>query len=335
VTSLSNFGAFVDIGVGQDGLVHVSELSHQFVKEPGEVVHVGQKVRVKVIGVDPVKRRISLSVKALLPAPERPVAPEGERPRFGGRSERAPGEGVPAGAASDGRGGPGRFRGPARPEGAGAGPGGPRGRGPGGDRGPSGPRGPGGFVPERPGTAPRRAGHGGRFGGPRKDGGLKPGGDGEVDLSRDSGTGSFGSLTGGRGGPGGGGGRGGRGGDRGGDRGGRGDRGGDRGGDREPAPRREDAPRDLDPFQQQLAALRAKLGIPEPPQQKRREPRPERERGPAPEPSPAREPEPRVEPQPQARAEPEAPPVTVPVGAETSSSPAATQAAPGGTPAAE
>src|SRR6185295_18554961 len=90
VTSLSKFGAFVDVGVGQDGLVHVSELAHQFVKEPSDVVHVGQKVRVKVVGVDNAKRRISLSIKALLPMPERPPeSQDGERPRWGGRREGA------------------------------------------------------------------------------------------------------------------------------------------------------------------------------------------------------------------------------------------------------
>src|SRR6185436_1345553 len=90
ITSLSKFGAFVDVGAGQDGLVHVSELAHQFVREPGDVVHVGQKVRVKVVGVDNAKRRISLSIKALLPVPERPPEePRGERPQWGGRREGA------------------------------------------------------------------------------------------------------------------------------------------------------------------------------------------------------------------------------------------------------
>ena len=72
VTNLTNFGAFVDIGVHQDGLVHVSELSNRFIQDPREAVHVGEIVKVKVIGVDVALKRISLSIKALLP--ERPKA---------------------------------------------------------------------------------------------------------------------------------------------------------------------------------------------------------------------------------------------------------------------
>jgi uncharacterized protein len=65
VTNVTNFGAFVDIGVHQDGLVHVSELSNRFVKDPYEVVKVGQIVKVKVISADPKAKRIALSIKAL------------------------------------------------------------------------------------------------------------------------------------------------------------------------------------------------------------------------------------------------------------------------------
>jgi uncharacterized protein len=63
VTNVTNFGAFVDIGVHQDGLVHISELSHEFVKNPAEAISVGDQVRVKVIGVDKERKRISLSKK--------------------------------------------------------------------------------------------------------------------------------------------------------------------------------------------------------------------------------------------------------------------------------
>lgn len=63
VTNVAAFGAFVDIGVHQDGLVHVSELSERYVKDPLEVVNVGKKVKVRVLAVDPVRRRISLSMK--------------------------------------------------------------------------------------------------------------------------------------------------------------------------------------------------------------------------------------------------------------------------------
>lgn len=65
VTNVTDFGAFVDIGVHQDGLVHLSELSHRFVRDPHSVVRVGQIVKVKVIGVDKDAPRISLSIKAL------------------------------------------------------------------------------------------------------------------------------------------------------------------------------------------------------------------------------------------------------------------------------
>jgi len=63
VTNVTRFGAFVDLGVHQDGLVHVSELAPRFVSEPGEIVRVGQVVKVKVLSVDPELRRISLSLK--------------------------------------------------------------------------------------------------------------------------------------------------------------------------------------------------------------------------------------------------------------------------------
>jgi uncharacterized protein len=63
VTNVAAFGAFVDIGVHQDGLVHVSRLADRFVKDPHEVVRVNQKVMVKVLEVDPVRNRISLSMK--------------------------------------------------------------------------------------------------------------------------------------------------------------------------------------------------------------------------------------------------------------------------------
>ncbi len=67
VTNVTNFGAFVDVGVHQDGLVHVSELSNRFVQDPREAVHVGEVVKVKVVAVDVPMKRISLSIKALLP----------------------------------------------------------------------------------------------------------------------------------------------------------------------------------------------------------------------------------------------------------------------------
>lgn len=67
VTNVAAFGAFVDIGVHQDGLVHVSHLSNRFIKEPGEAVKVGQVVKVKVLAVDIPRKRISLSIKEASP----------------------------------------------------------------------------------------------------------------------------------------------------------------------------------------------------------------------------------------------------------------------------
>lgn len=98
VTNVTNFGAFVDIGVHQDGLVHISALSHKFVDDPRKVVNPGDQVTVKVLGVDRDKNQISLTM-ILDEAPQRPArtreageerktaAPPrgGERPRGGGR----------------------------------------------------------------------------------------------------------------------------------------------------------------------------------------------------------------------------------------------------------
>jgi uncharacterized protein len=63
VTNITNFGAFVDLGVKQDGLVHISNLANKFVNDPNEVVSLGQAIRVKVIEVDAQRKRIQLSLK--------------------------------------------------------------------------------------------------------------------------------------------------------------------------------------------------------------------------------------------------------------------------------
>ncbi len=63
VTNVTHFGAFVDLGVHQDGLVHVSQLADRFVRDPAEVVAAGQRVRVKVLSVDLDRKRIALSIK--------------------------------------------------------------------------------------------------------------------------------------------------------------------------------------------------------------------------------------------------------------------------------
>ena len=66
VTNVTKFGAFVDIGVHQDGLVHISELSNRYIKDPNEAVKAGQIVKVKVLSADILSKRIALSMKALM-----------------------------------------------------------------------------------------------------------------------------------------------------------------------------------------------------------------------------------------------------------------------------
>ena len=63
VRNVIDFGAFVDIGVHQDGLVHISQLTDRYIRHPSEVVKVGDVVEVKVLEVDAAKKRISLSMK--------------------------------------------------------------------------------------------------------------------------------------------------------------------------------------------------------------------------------------------------------------------------------
>jgi protein Tex len=73
VTNVTKFGAFVDIGVHQDGLVHISELSNRYIKDPSEAVKTGQIVKVKVLSVDAKAKRIGLSIKALSAPTVRPA----------------------------------------------------------------------------------------------------------------------------------------------------------------------------------------------------------------------------------------------------------------------
>ncbi len=73
VTNVTKFGAFVDIGVHQDGLVHISELSNRFIKDPSEAVKTGEIVKVKVLSVDVKAKRIALSIKALSAVTPRPI----------------------------------------------------------------------------------------------------------------------------------------------------------------------------------------------------------------------------------------------------------------------
>jgi uncharacterized protein len=84
VTNVTAFGAFVDVGVHQDGLVHISQLADTFIKDPNEVVKVGQKVQVTVIEVDMERNRIALSMKAKPEiGPRQPGQPRPQSPRPG------------------------------------------------------------------------------------------------------------------------------------------------------------------------------------------------------------------------------------------------------------
>ena len=96
VTNVTNFGAFVDVGVHQDGLVHISALSNSFVKDPREVVKAGDIVKVKVMEVDAPRKRIGMSMrlddtpsdKASVPGERRPS----RRPAGSVTSQRSFGE---------------------------------------------------------------------------------------------------------------------------------------------------------------------------------------------------------------------------------------------------
>lgn len=80
VTNVTNFGAFVDIGVHQDGLVHISALSHNFIKDPREAVKAGDIVKAKVMEVDVARRRIALSLRLDDTPGEKIESKKGERP---------------------------------------------------------------------------------------------------------------------------------------------------------------------------------------------------------------------------------------------------------------
>jgi predicted RNA-binding protein with RPS1 domain len=81
VTRIENFGAFVDIGAERPGLVHISEMSNDYVKTPHDVVKEGDEVEVKVIGVNRRKKRIRLSMKALEETPAQAVQRDREESR--------------------------------------------------------------------------------------------------------------------------------------------------------------------------------------------------------------------------------------------------------------
>jgi uncharacterized protein len=106
VTNVTNFGAFVDIGVHQDGLVHISMLANRFVKDPHEVVKAGEVVKVKVLEIDEKRKRIALTMR---------LEDEAPRPRAPAPRDAAPRNAAPRNAGSSGLRMP-----PSQPRGGGA-----------------------------------------------------------------------------------------------------------------------------------------------------------------------------------------------------------------------
>ena len=100
VSNVAAFGAFIDLGVHQDGLVHVSQLSHKFTTDAREVVKTGDIVKVRVVEVDVARKRIALSMK-LGEAPARRDAPRDNRFEGPARGQQAPrrNDGPPAQSA--------------------------------------------------------------------------------------------------------------------------------------------------------------------------------------------------------------------------------------------
>lgn len=105
ITHLAGFGAFVDVGIAQEGLIHLSELSHEYVSAAGDVVHVGQRVKGKIIEITAEKKRFALSLKALVAAPERPARERSDRdrPRRGGGDRSRDGRSSKGGKGKGGR----------------------------------------------------------------------------------------------------------------------------------------------------------------------------------------------------------------------------------------
>ncbi|MET8001757.1 Tex family protein [Nonomuraea glycinis] len=169
VTNVAAFGAFVDVGVHQDGLVHVSAMSHNYVKDPRDVVKPGDIVRVKVLDIDIPRKRISLTLRLDDdPAQSATGGPRADTAQSGGSAE---GGRRPRGRGDGERAGAGGQRG--RGDGA------QRGRGDGGQRG----RGDG---PQRDGQ--RDGGQRGRGDAAQRDGGQRGRGDGaQRDGQRDGG----------------------------------------------------------------------------------------------------------------------------------------------------
>ncbi len=145
VTNVTNFGAFVDVGVHQDGLVHISQMGDRFVKDPRQAVNPGDRVQVRVLKVDLAKKQISLTLKTAASAERRPPKDRGNRPaRRGPAGEAKPGaarEPRPAGRGKPPGSRPSPTRSSAPPPGASA---------------PARPPRPSGERDQRPAMAPRR-----------------------------------------------------------------------------------------------------------------------------------------------------------------------------------
>jgi len=90
VTNITRFGAFIDIGVKQDGLVHVSEIAHRYITDPNEILKLNDKVQVKVMEVDLVRKRIALSIKQASEKPAARSTPAASKPKAAEPNKKAP-----------------------------------------------------------------------------------------------------------------------------------------------------------------------------------------------------------------------------------------------------
>ena len=102
VSNVAQFGAFVDLGVHQDGLVHVSQLSNKFVTDAREIVKTGDIVKVRVVEVDLGRKRIALTMKLDAPAPSKGAAKADNRFQPAARGEQRSGRGAPTSAPAGG-----------------------------------------------------------------------------------------------------------------------------------------------------------------------------------------------------------------------------------------
>ena len=75
VTRMERYGAFLDIGVGRDGMLHVKEMGHGYIEKPEDVIHLGEEVQVQIVGLDQRRGRVDLSRKSLLPPPAESASP--------------------------------------------------------------------------------------------------------------------------------------------------------------------------------------------------------------------------------------------------------------------